>query len=119
MATNTDIKPELPSCSSETEQRNPAAAHADIATPLTDALLSRHQAEVADADKECLHELAVAQVRELIAHTRNLERDRARGARLARMVYDEGNIPWKEFEDKYGDAELAASAEALLRELGE
>jgi hypothetical protein len=47
-----------------------------MATPMTDALIARHAAESADADRECQHELAVSQVKELVAHTRRLETDR-------------------------------------------
>lgn len=63
-------------------------------TPRTDALLERHRAEVADADKACLHELAVEQVRELISHTRQLERELLEGhqtymtAEQARLILE-------------------------------
>jgi hypothetical protein len=54
-------------------------------TPRTDALIERHKAEAADADRECLRELSVAQIKELIAHTRQLERDAERLDALEKM----------------------------------
>jgi hypothetical protein len=59
-------------------------------TPRTDALIERHKAEAADADRECLRELSVAQIKELIAHTRQLERGLAKTGKALRTLRQDG-----------------------------
>jgi hypothetical protein len=59
-------------------------------TPRTDALIERHKAEAADADRGCLHELSVAQIKELIAHTRQIERGLAKMEKALRTLRQDG-----------------------------